>query len=385
MSLRIAVVALAALVLALPGAAAALMTLRIGEQPPAFELADLVGKHVGSEALAGAPAVVVFWSTWSPRSAEVLDDFKRLATSYGVNGLRVVAINADAEHLGSSRLDEIRGFAAARELPFPVLVDDGLKTYGAWGVMAYPTEVVLDASGRIAYVLPGYPPSLREELEEQIRRVLGLPALRRREAALSAGYVPANMAQQHYNLGRQLLAIGDREQALAALRRAVAADPDFLDPAVMIARVSLAAGDLEVAEGLARQVTPEAVNRGDLRYLLGCLMLAKGELDAAEQVFRGLRGRLPKEGWWAWGLAQVELARGDRPGALELFAQARALQPDNPEGEAAVSRHFRDRWMRGETPPDEDAYVALFPALGAARAAYRKLAAPRSGGEPEAP
>jgi peroxiredoxin len=361
------------LVAAAPRSAAALMNLRPGDAPPPFTLPDLGGKPVESATLAGAPAAVLFWSTWSPRSAEMLDDFKRHAETYAGKGLKILAVNIDGENLGEAQRATIREYAAARALPFPVLLDEGLKTFSAWGVMAHPTEVVLDAAGRIAYVLPGYPLSLREELEAALRRAAGLEVPPRREAPVSVGYVPQGMALQHFNLGRQLLAKGDAGRALDAFRRAAAADPGFLEAAVMGARVSLATGDLAVAEQLARQVSPEMVNRGDLRYLLGGILLAKGDTAAAELAFRELREQLPREGWGAWGLGQTELARGERAAALALFREARTLQPQNPEGEAFVRRHFRERWMRRETVPEEDGFVEVFPDLGEVRERFRKL------------
>ena len=373
MKTRTIATVLALLPLLLPGRAEALMNLRPGDAPPPFVLSDLTGKQVGSEALAGAPSVVLFWSTWSPRSGEMLDDFKRHAAAYGGKGLKIVSINIDGENLGAAQKATIREYAVARDLPFPVLLDEDLRTFSSWGVMAHPTEVVLDAGGRIAYVLPGYPLSLREELEEAIRKALGVPAVPQREATTSVGFVPQGMALQQYNLGRQLLGKGDPEKALEAFRRATNADPGFLEAGVMTAGVSLASGDLGEAERLARQVSPEAINRGDLRYLLGNLMLAKGEKDAAERAFRGLQERLPQEGWGEWGLGQVALARGDYAGALAQFQAARALQAVNPEGESFVRRHFRDRWMRRETVPEEEGFITAFPALGETRERYRKL------------
>ena len=374
---------IAALALTLPPDAAALMNLRPGEAPPPFALPDLEGRQVLSADLAGAPAVVLFWSTWSPRSAEMLEDFKRHAAAYGGKGLKIVAVNIDGENLQSAQKAAIREYAAARALPFPVLFDEGLVTFSSWGIMAHPTEVVLERDGRIAYVLPGYPLSLREELEDAIKKVLGLSAAAKPEPTTSVGYVPQGMALQHFNLGRQLVAKGDLDKALSAFRRAAAADPGFLEAAVMLARVSLAAGDREPAEQLARQVSPDAVNRGDLRYLLGNLLLTKGELDAAERSFQELREQLPQEGWGEWGLGQVALARGDRAAALPLFKAALVLQPSNTEGEAYVRKHFRDRWMRRETTPEDDAFVAAFPALGEMRERFRNLfEAPKSTGNP---
>lgn len=370
---RIAILALSAVLAGAPARAAALMNLRPGDAPPPFTLPDLAGKPVASSTLAGAPAAVLFWSTWSPRSAEMLDDFRRHAEVYGPKGLKILAVNIDGENLGEGQRAAIREYVAARALPFPVLLDEGLKTFAAWGIMAHPTEVVLDAAGRIAYVLPGYPLSLREELEMALRRAVGVEVQARREAPVSTGYVPQGMALQHFNLGRRLLAKGDTDKALAAFRRAAAADPAFLDAAIMAARISLAAGDLALAEDLARGVSPEMVNRGDLRYLLGGTMLAKGDIEAAELAFRDLREQLPREGWGEWGLGQAALARGERAAALGFFREARALQPENLEGEAFVRRHFRERWMRRETVAEEGGFIEVFPELGEMRERFRKL------------
>jgi len=358
-----------------PRGAGALMNLRLGDAPPPFALADLSGKRVGSDSLAGGASVILFWSTWSPRSAEMFDDFKRHAATYAAKGLKIVAINNDGENLGVAQKAAIREYAAARELPFPVLLDEGLQTYAAWGVMAHPTEVVLDAGGRIAYVLPGYPESLREELEEQIRRVLGLaipPTLV--SEALSG---PQEEAHTLAGLGRQFIAKGDLDRAREAFRKAAAADPDSLEGPIMVARLALALGSAAEAEQLARQVSPETINRGDLRYLIGNLILFKGDFAAAERTFRALRERLPAEGWGAWGLGLVALARGDYREALGQLEQASRVQPGNFEAEAFVKRHFRDRYLRQDPVPEEAGFVKIFPALAELKERYYRVFAPR--------
>ncbi len=364
-----------ALALALPQGAGALMSLRPGDAPPRFALADLSGRRVGSDALADAAAVVLFWSTWSPRSAEMFDDFKRHAATYGPKGLRIVAINIDGENLGAAQKAAIREYAAARDLPFPVLLDEGLKTFAAWGVMAHPTEVLLDAGGRIAYVLPGYPETLRDELEEQIRKALGLAVPPAVVTEVLSG--PQEEARTLANLGRQFIAKGDLDRAREAFRRSAAADPASLEGPIMVARLSLALGSAAEAEQLARQVSPETINRGDLRYLIGNLILLKGDLDAAERTFRALGDRIPAEGWGAWGLGMVALARGDHREALASLEHASRLQPENLEAEAFVRRYFRDRCLRQEPLPEEARFVRIFPALAELKERYCRVFAPR--------
>lgn len=361
--------------LLVPRGAGALMKLRPGDAPPPFDLADLAGVRVGSDSLAGGASVVLFWSTWSPRSAEMFEDFKRHAATYAAKGLKVVAINNDGETLGAGQQAAIREYVAARELTFPVLLDEGLKTYAAWGVMAHPTEVVLDAGGRIAYVLPGYPETLREELEEAIKTALGIVTPPTTATRALSG--PQEESRTLASLGRQFLAKGDPERAREAFRRAVAAAPDSLEAAIMVARVSLSLGSPVEAEQLARQVSPETINRGDLRYLLGSLMLFKGDLGAAERTFRALQERLPAEGWGHWGLGLVALARGDHRGALASMEQAARLQPENPEAAAFVRRYFRDSCQRRESFGEEAGFIKIFPALEEIKERYCRVFAPR--------
>jgi len=353
-----------------PSSAAALMALGVGDAPPPFELPALDGATVSSGTLAGAPAAVLFWSTWSPRSAEMLADFARYQESYGPKGLRIVAVNIDAERLDEARRAAVRDYAASRGLPFPVLVDEGLRTFAAWGVEAHPTEVLLGADGRIAYTLPGYPPSLRDELREAIERLLGVAP----PPAPPPPPPAANpRALMHFNLGRRFLALGDAERALASFRRSAGEDPAFLEAAVMEARLSLATGDVAAGEGIARRLAPEAVNRADLRWLLGMIALERGRVAEAGAAFSALRERHPREGWGAWGLALVALAEGDPAAAGPLLEEGAALLPENPEGEAFVRGWFRERWARGEEVPGEDGFVAALPRLGDLRDRYRAL------------
>ena len=368
-------VVLVVIALLVPGGADALMTLRPGDAPPPFALTDLAGKRVGSDALTGGAAVVLFWSTWSPRSAEMFDDFKRHAAAYSTKGLKIVAINIDGENFGPAQQAAIREYASARELPFPVLLDEGLKTFAAWGVMAHPTEVVIAADGRIAYVLPGYPETLREELEEAIRKALGIVAPPTPPTQALSGQ--QEEARTYANLGRQFLAKGDLERSRDAFRKAAAADPASLEGPIMVARIALALGSPDEAEQLARQVSPETINRGDLRYLLGCLILFKGDFPAAERTFRALRERLPAEAWGAWGLGMVALARGEHREALSWLEQAALLQPENLEAEAFVRRRFRDHCLRQAPIPEEAGFMKIFPALAEIKARYCRAFDPR--------
>jgi peroxiredoxin len=154
--------------------ALAIEGIETGKTPPAFSLPDIGGGTVALEDLRGRTAVLLFWSTWSPRSVEMLEDFKGYHVLYGSDDLRIVAINADHEHLTGKNRASIKRFVSRLELPFSVLLDVGLESYAAYGLEALPSAVVLDPEGKVSYSLGGYPLfSYREELRDAFLQAMG--------------------------------------------------------------------------------------------------------------------------------------------------------------------------------------------------------------------
>jgi peroxiredoxin len=152
--------------------AGALEGIKADQAAPPFDLFDLSGRRATLEDVKAVAGVLLFWSTWSPRSAEILEDFRSYHKEYASRGLKVFAINCDHEGLTPEQRDIISYYAAGMDLPFPVVLDEFLETYAAYGVMALPSAVVVDGAGRIAYALGGYPPTYREELKKSFMKLL---------------------------------------------------------------------------------------------------------------------------------------------------------------------------------------------------------------------
>lgn len=370
-SLFAGVILLLAAALAPP--ASALKTVAAGMAPLPFALPDRGEKSVSLEYLSGSPGVVFFWSTWSPRSAEMIDDMVDYHRRYAAAGLRIVAINVDGENLDQRRREEIRRYTEEKDPPFPVLFDRNLEAFAAYGVMAHPSAVVIDREGRITYTLGGYPPSLRDELKDNILKILDLYVETVATDLPDEGFVPADGALVHYNLGLSLVEKDQPERALAAFREATGRDPSFIEPAVMTARLSLAAGEIDKAEDFLRSIDPAVINRSDIRYLLGMMMLLKGKEAAAEKVFQSLEEKSPGEGWGKWGLGLVALSRDSGPAAAALMKEASSSQPDNLEAASYLRRYLVSYWQRGLPAPAGEELAFLFPNLQELRDRYRRM------------
>ena len=113
---------LAVLAWTVPGAA--LEGLQPGMKAPDFSLESFQGKTVALRDVANVRAlVVVFWSSWSEKSPEVLDRLQKLYGRYRDQGLAVVGINVESPKPTAEEMTQVRALAQKLGLGFPLLMD----------------------------------------------------------------------------------------------------------------------------------------------------------------------------------------------------------------------------------------------------------------------
>lgn len=225
--------ALLALVLARP--AGALETLRPGMTAPAFTLETFDGRPLGSQELATARVVLVaFWASWSEKSSEALARLQALHVAHAGRGLAVVGINVDSP--GTTPEDRGRARALAQKLgvTFPLLVDRGLATFSAYGVVAVPSMVALRGDRTILADLASYPLAGREEFFDIVEAaVLGTETKR----VVATGPVSNSRAFRYFNLARVLAARGHVGEAEEDFKRAIALDETFAAPRALLGQL----------------------------------------------------------------------------------------------------------------------------------------------------
>lgn len=355
--------------------AQAMLNVKVGETYPPFSLPDTKGGLVTSASLAKHPSTVIFWSTWSPRSREILEDFISYHEEYSKNGLRIVAINIDGENLSASRKKAILDYADELKPPFPVLLDEDLKAFSDYGVVAHPSTLVIDAAGKITYMLSGYPTTRRDELKSSIQKVLGLWVEPPQEV-ISVGYKPKGGSLQYFNMGKKMLKLGNLEKALGYFEQSRERDPEFIEPAIMAARVGLMLDEEDQAEAIIKGMDAGYINRDDVRYILGYISLVRGNTSEAEAAFENIREKSPGSGWGLWGLGLVSLSRGELDAAALHMQQASLVMPGNYEASDYVRRYFSRMWMLGQSVPEEDLFIEVFPSLAESRERYKRLLLP---------
>jgi peroxiredoxin len=327
--LVIVAVALVTLVCTKPSISAAFKNVGVSQTPPAFTLKDVGGKEWKSADVYGRGAtIVIFWATWSPRSAEVIRDLEALRTKIGPDKVQIVTVNC--EHPSITADDRAAIAAAAKQVGFtgPALVDDGLIAFNDYGAMALPSTLVVGADGKVSYILAGYPTTLRDELADAVRKAAGLPT--EAEQRPVQEYVPKNHALMYYNLGRQLASKGQDEKAEAQLKIAVEKDPDFKKPRIELGLIYKKTGRSDLALAEFQRAKEIDAKDHEALYQLAVVSLQAGKFAEAGKLFSDLLVEFPEREEFALGAALAAKYQGRDDEYKKGRAAAAKLFPAEP-------------------------------------------------------
>jgi len=117
---------------------------------PPFTLADYRGKTVSLAQYRGHPVLINFWGVDCPTCAGELPSLKIFAAAFVKKGGVVLGVNTWHETPAY-----IASYAAAKQVPWPLLPDEPSTTGDRYGVTGTPTNVFVDAHGVIRAVVAG--------------------------------------------------------------------------------------------------------------------------------------------------------------------------------------------------------------------------------------
>jgi Tfp pilus assembly protein PilF len=154
-------------------------------------------------------------------------------------------------------------------------------------------------------------------------------------------------AAMWYDRGESLLAAGQADRAVAALRHAVSSDRANFSHALALARALGASRHDDEARQLLEQLREEDPDEPEINCRLGRFAVARNDLASAVRYYHdamyGAETGDPQFGRRAIALelSGVLLDHHDRDGALaELIALARDLPPDAAQSERQIARLF---------------------------------------------
>jgi peroxiredoxin len=144
-------IALLCLVALGTAAVAAPQPLRIGDPAPSFSLQTLDGKTLDIASFKGKVVVLDFWATWCQPCRQAMPELKTLLQQNTGKPLVVISVSADESR------EAPKEFARTNGMTWIQAWDGKGKVIGGvFGATGLPSYVVIDADGKIAYLMRGW-------------------------------------------------------------------------------------------------------------------------------------------------------------------------------------------------------------------------------------
>ena len=136
-----------------------------------FELKDQYGKTHKLSDYKGKVVFLNFWATWCPPCKMEMPDIQKIYEKYEKQGEKseVVVLSVAAPNTQDEKdVEGIKAFLEENGYTYPVLMDDGGYTFGAYRISSLPTTFMIDKEGNVfGYVQGGLTQEAMESIIEQ--------------------------------------------------------------------------------------------------------------------------------------------------------------------------------------------------------------------------
>ena len=270
-------------------AAATLQGLQPGIEAPDFSLKTVTGEVKSFADLKGEKlTLLVFWSTWSPKSEKILARMQKLHEQYGGQGLSIIGVNADEQQISNQTIANIQSLSAKLKIGFPMLVDQGLTAFHEYGVIALPTTVIMDKERVIAYELSGYPLIGSEAMVDFVTSTI--EGKKTPTAEKQARYRPNKNALRFYNMGKATLKSKRMaESAEMWFKKAIESDAAFVLPHLSLGKMYLQEGDAARAQGEFREALAREPENPIALCEVGMILVNEGKGKEGVALFEVAR------------------------------------------------------------------------------------------------
>ena len=313
-------------VLAIPHPASAVRNLKVGDSMPSFYLprVDKTSDIYSHEQLAGQPAIITFFRPNHKFSIDAMRDLEAISQEVGTQKSNFIVVDAKL-----STIQEVRASLAEEAISFPVLLDPKRTLYEKVGLIVCPTTLLFDSKGKLRFVVVSHSRNFRQvvrahlafllgEIDEQTMNERIKPKIRRLDPGLIAAW-------RMYNLGVQLQAKGNTDEAASIFEKTIAKYPSLAEAHCALGFLKFTAGDSNNAARLFQTALEQRPGFPQAQLGLAIILARTEEKQQAELLLLPLIGHQSLAARVNYELGNIYLARGERDKALTFFQDALAI------------------------------------------------------------
>lgn len=144
---------------------------RLASEGKPFELSGetIDGKAFSEKALAGKPAVVLWWASWANNSVDELKNVAKLEKAYAAKGLTVVTVVLDDESTKDAAAGIIKQSGIGGYHLYAAGGLDRSPLAAAYGIHGIPHLMLVDKSGKVFDRAAQYGPGLKDDVEKLMK------------------------------------------------------------------------------------------------------------------------------------------------------------------------------------------------------------------------
>ncbi len=123
-------------------------SLKVGQVPPVFSLADRTGGTIAPEKYRGKVVLLDFWATWCGPCIAEMPSVRKVYDAYHAKGFEIVGISLDDPKDGA----KIDAFVRENKIPWPQIHDTTHELSKKFYVTAIPATFLVGRDGKITAV-----------------------------------------------------------------------------------------------------------------------------------------------------------------------------------------------------------------------------------------
>ena len=133
---------------------------------PDFTLVDVTGKRLKLSGLQGDVVMINFWASWCAPCRQEMPLLDSLSKRYKNLGFTLLGVNIEEDS------EKAKGVLKTIPVTFPILFDTKNEVSKLYNLVAMPSSVLVDRTGKIRFVHAGYVPGDEQKYDKWIRELV---------------------------------------------------------------------------------------------------------------------------------------------------------------------------------------------------------------------
>lgn len=305
-----------------PGNGSAFRNLEMGKPAPDFTIKDTEGMDHTLAAEKGKVMVLSFVKIDQDRSVKTLNALEEINGVFKDEGIVVWGITSQTEDKAA-----IGTLMEKLDLNYPLLLDEGQKLYGEFGLFTFPATMVIDQEGNYVHEYASYSNDFQENIINKVKVLLGL--MSEEDSSKSAEKTEIiklspeeQEAERNMQMAKVLLKRGFGTKALPKLEKALELNPSLVEARLLSGEIYLKDEQYDKAREQFEKVFETDPNSNEARVGIASVYIEEGKLDEAEAQLQKAVTLNPDPSLALYRLGQVYEKKGDVQKAMETYRSA---------------------------------------------------------------